>query len=171
MESKQQAYWNPYLAGIALGVLLFLSFFILGNGLGASGALQRFVTGLVEFVAPSYAAGNEFWSTYLGGRSVIDHWLVYEVLGIFVGGFLSGIIAGRVKIGTDRGPRVSDKQRWALAFIGGIIMGYGARLARGCTSGQALSGGATLAAGSWAFMMMIFVAAYALAWFVRKQWT
>jgi hypothetical protein len=49
-------------------------------------------------------------------------------------------------------------------------MGYGARLARGCTSGQALSGGAVLSAGSWAFMLAVFAGAYALAYFVRKLW-
>ena len=58
-----------------------------------------------------------------------------------------------------------------MAFIGGAIMGYGARFARGCTSGQALSGGATLAAGSWALMFAIFEGGYALAYFVRKLWT
>jgi len=50
-------------------------------------------------------------------------------------------------------------------------MAYGARLARGCTSGQALSGGAVLSVGSWAFMFSIFGAGYAVAWFVRRLWT
>jgi uncharacterized membrane protein YedE/YeeE len=57
-----------------------------------------------------------------------------------------------------------------LALIGGAIFGYGARMARGCTSGQALSGGAVLSAGSWALMMCIFASAYALAYFLRKAW-
>ena len=57
-----------------------------------------------------------------------------------------------------------------FAFLGGAFMGYGARMARGCTSGQALSGGAVLSAGSWAFMMAVFAGAYALAYFVRRLW-
>ena len=171
MESKSKGYWNPYMGGIALGIVLFLSFFILGNGLGASGALQRLVAWMVDVVSPVYAEGNSYWGHYFAdGRSVFDHWLIYEVLGVFVGGFLSGLLAGRLKIGTDMGPRWTKHKRWAFAFAGGIIMGYGARLARGCTSGQALSGGSVLAAGSWAFMLMIFVTAYATAYFVRKQW-
>jgi uncharacterized membrane protein YedE/YeeE len=60
--------------------------------------------------------------------------------------------------------------RWLFSFLGGAIFLYGARLARGCTSGQALSGGATLAAGSWAIMLSIFASAYAVAYFVRKMW-
>ena len=171
MEEKT-SYWNPYLGGIALGVVLFLSFFILGNGLGASGALQRFVAWIMDVVAPTYTESNSFWGRYFAdGRSVFDHWLIFEVFGIIVGGFVSGLLAGRLKIGTDHGPRFTPKKRWAYAFVGGIIMGYGARLARGCTSGQALSGGSVLAAGSWAFMLMIFIGAYALAYFLRKQWT
>lgn len=57
---------------------------------------------------------------------------------------------------TIRGPRVSIHTRWVMAIAGGALMGWGAALARGCTSGQALSGGAVLGAGSWAFMMMVF---------------
>ena len=57
-----------------------------------------------------------------------------------------------------------------FAFVGGAVMGYGARLARGCTSGQALSGGAVLAVGSWAFMLCVFIGGYALAYFVRRLW-
>ncbi len=70
-----------------------------------------------------------------------------------------------------KGPRARTGTRLLLAFAGGGIMGFGARLARGCTSGQALSGGAVLSVGSFAFMFSIFASGYALAWFLRKQWT
>ncbi|HUS84288.1 MAG TPA: YeeE/YedE thiosulfate transporter family protein, partial [Anaerolineales bacterium] len=86
------------------------------------------------------------------------------------GGFVSGWINGRVQVETGKGPRISKRTRWLTAFIGGAIMGYGARFARGCTSGQALSGGATLSAGSWVLMFAIFGGGYALAYFVRKLW-
>jgi len=60
--------------------------------------------------------------------------------------------------------------RLLLAFVGGGTMGFGARLARGCTSGMALTGGASLALGSMVGMMFIFMGAYALAYFLRRQW-
>ncbi len=70
-----------------------------------------------------------------------------------------------------RGPlRISNRTRLLLAFAGGVIMAYGARMARGCTSGQALSGGAVLAVGSWAFMFAVFAGGYAVAWFLRRLW-
>ncbi len=57
-----------------------------------------------------------------------------------------------------------------MALGGGLLMGFAAKLARGCTSGQALSGGAMQSAGSWAFMMMVFAGGYAFAWMVRRAW-
>ena len=50
------------------------------------------------------------------------------------------------------------------------VFHVGAKLARGCTSGQALTGGALLSAGGWAFMMMVFAGGYGAAWMVRRQW-
>jgi uncharacterized membrane protein YedE/YeeE len=87
-----------------------------------------------------------------------------------LGGFASGFFGGRLKLETTKGPNVTDRTRWGMAFLGGVIFLYGARMARGCTSGQALTGGATLSAGSWAVMFAIFGGAYALAYFVRKFW-
>ena len=75
-----------------------------------------------------------------------------------------------VRKGIDKGPRISNRTRLIYAFVGGSLMGIGAKLARGCTSGQALSGGAILNLGSWAFMMMVFIGGYAVAYFLRRQW-
>jgi uncharacterized membrane protein YedE/YeeE len=106
-----------------------------------------------------------------GGESnPLDSWVVFVTIGLVIGGFTSGLVNGRLNITTNRGPHVPVKVRWVMAFIGGAFMGYGARLARGCTSGQALSGGAVLSVGSWAFMLAVFASAYALAYFVRKLW-
>ena len=57
-----------------------------------------------------------------------------------------------------------------LSSIGILDTYLGAQIARGCTSGQALTGGAQLALGSWVFMFSVFAGAYALAYFVRRQW-
>ena len=109
---------------------------------------------------------------YLGDGTTnpFKSWLVFEVLGLVIGGFISGAIAGRNKIMVEKGPRISNKGRFLFAFIGGALMGYGAKLARGCTSGQALSGGAVLSVGGWAFMAAVFAGAYAFAYFLRRQW-
>ena len=114
-------------------------------------------------------------SAYLAGllrgeQHPLDFWLVYEVLGVVIGGLLSGLISGRVKVQTFHGPQITPRTRWMFALIGGAIAGFGVRMARGCTSGQALSGGAVLAAGSWAFMVAVCGGAYLFAYFVRRLW-
>lgn len=173
VAKEAQPYWNPYIAGLGLGLVLLSAFVIMGRGLGASGAFSSLVAATVQAVAPDHAASNPFYAEYLGDgtRSPLKDWLVFEVLGAIAGGFISGILAGRVKKGVEKGPRVSVGARFGFAFAGGIIMGFGAKLARGCTSGQALTGGALLGLGSWAFMLAVFGGAYAVAYFVRRQWT
>jgi hypothetical protein len=167
----ERAYVHPYLGGALLGVVLFLAFFITGNGLGASGALERYVAFVVDLIAPQHVDRVAYLLKLAGGdKNPLDFWVVFMVAGTLLGGFLSGWWHGRLKVETGKGPRLTVRQRWFFAFLGGGIMGYGARLARGCTSGQALSGGAVLSAGSWAFMMAVFGGAYALAYFVRKLW-
>lgn len=165
-------YLDPYVGGALLGFVLFLSFFVTGGGLGASAALSRVQTSALDALAPERVDRIAYFAELAGGeRSALNHTSVAMLLGTLVGGFASGVVGRRVKLETRKGPRVSVGLRWAMAFTGGVIMAYGARLARGCTSGQALSGGAVLSVGSWAFMFSIFGAGYAVAWFFRRLWT
>ncbi|HMU42108.1 MAG TPA: YeeE/YedE thiosulfate transporter family protein [Ignavibacteriaceae bacterium] len=172
VEVKAQQYSNPYLTGIGLGLVLLAAFVIMGRGLGASGALSTVVAVGVNTIAPDHANSNPFYNEYLGDGTTnpLKDWLVFEVIGVLAGGFISGSLAGRVKKGIERGVNITSKKRLLYAFIGGSLMGIGAKLARGCTSGQALSGGALLNLGSWAFMMMVFAGGYAAAYFFRRQW-
>jgi len=169
---KPKPYTNPYLAGLGLGLVLLLSYVIMGRGLGASGAVSTVVASGVNAVAPTHASGNNFYAEYLGDGTTnpFKDWLVFEVLGVLVGGFVSGMFAGRVKKSIEKGPRIANRTRLYYAVIGGALMGFGAKLARGCTSGQALTGGAILNLGSWAFMMCVFGGAYMFAYFMRRQW-
>ena len=165
-------YVNPYLAGILLGVVLFMAFFITGSGLGASGGMNRLLVLIEDAIAPGHVDRTPYLIDMAGGdRNPLDSWVVWVTVGTVIGGLVSGFINGRFKVETNRGPRVPVRLRWVMAFIGGAFMGFGARFARGCTSGQALSGGAVLSVGSWAFMFAVFAGAYALAYFVRRLWT
>lgn len=165
-------YMNPYLAGIGLGLVLLASFVVMGRGLGASGAFSSARAVAVDAIAPRHAESNAFWKGYLesGIGNPLKEWLVFEVLGVLAGGFLSGMLAGRVRRTVEKGPRISTGGRFAYAFLGGALMGIGAKLGRGCTSGQALTGGALLSAGGWAFMLMVFAGGYGFAWLLRRQW-
>lgn len=167
----EKPYVHPYLGGALLGVVLFLAIFITGNGLGASGGLNRFVVFFEDLIAPEHVDRIGYLLKMAGGdKNPLDDWIVFVTGGALLGGFFSGWMNGRLKVETNKGPRISVRSRWMMAFLGGAIMGYGARMARGCTSGQALSGGATLSAGSWVLMFAIFGGGYLLAYFVRRLW-
>lgn len=169
--AQPRPFTNPYLGGLFLGVVLFLAFYLTGNGLGASGGLNRMVVWLIDLAAPQYADRVSYLVQYAGGdKNALDNWIVLLTVGIFLGGLASGWRGRRIHWETVRGPQISDRQRWLLALFGGVIAGFGARMARGCTSGQGLSGGATLSVGSWAFLMAFFFGGYALAYVLRKLW-
>lgn len=168
---KSKKYLSPYLAGVGLGLVLLASFFISGHGLGASGTITRAIVAVEKAAAPEHVNQNPYLAKYGGGdMNPLKDWYIFEILGVLVGGLVSGVLAGRVKKETNHGPRISPKQRWMFAVIGGALFGFGARLARGCTSGVALSGGASLSLGAWVTMMAIFIGAYGLAYFFRKLW-
>jgi len=167
----EKPYVHPYFGGAVLGIVLFLAFFLTGNGLGSSGATSRIDAALVDAVAPSHVDNTPYLLKLAGGdKNPLDDWIMPVFFGALLGGFVSGAFNGRLKFTTTKGPNISKRTRWLMAFLGGVAFLYGARMARGCTSGQALSGGATLAAGSWVIMFAIFGGAYALAYFVRKLW-
>ncbi len=168
---EARPYINPYLGGALLGVVLFAAFFITGSGLGASAAINRLMSALLELFAPEHVDRVGYLAAMGGGTSIsLAHSTVAMFAGTLLGGFVSGLVGRRVKPELRKGPQIGAGTRIAAAIIGGILMGYGARLARGCTSGQALSGGAVLSVGSFAFMFSIFIAAYALAYFLRRLW-
>lgn len=170
-RGKRDRYWDPYIAGALLGALLFASFFLTGQGIGSSGGVNRILVAVEDLIVPRHVDTTPYLAEMAGGdRNPLDSWLVWTVAGTLAGGFVSGWLRGRVRLETRHGPQITPRSRWAFAFIGGILMGYGARLARGCTSGQALSGGAVLSAGSWAFMLAVFAGGYLLAWFARRLW-
>lgn len=170
-QRTPRPYVHPYFGGMVLGIILFLALFLTGNGLGSSGATSRIVTAVEDQIAPAHVDNTPYLLKLAGGdKNPFDDWIVPVFFGALVGGFTSGMIFGRVKLETTKGPNISVRTRWLVSFLGGVLFLYGARMARGCTSGQALTGGTTLSAGSWVVMFAIFGGAYALAYFVRKLW-
>ena len=168
---KPQPYWSPYVAGLGLGIVFLLSYLIMGQGLGGSGAFARGLYTVMHSIMPEHVESSAYMGKYFKGDThPLNNYLVFLVLGVLAGGAISGILAGRMRKTVEKGPNISVKGRFIFAFIGGTMMGFAARLARGCTSGQALSGGATLALGSWAFMFAVFAGGFAVAYFVRRQW-
>lgn len=165
-------YMNPYLAGFLLGLVLLAVFFVTGRGLGASGAMKSAYIFAADLIAPAHTNNAEFFKEYMSSHQggPLKNWLVFEVIGVLIGGFISGLINNRLKFKVEGGKRISSKTRLWMAFLGGALFGLGAQFGRGCTSGAALSGMAVLSFGGIITMMAIFGAAYGLAYFFRKLW-
>lgn len=172
MSRKQAKDWNPYVAGTLLGIVLFFAFFLTSNGLGGSGGYLRFTAFLEDVFLFGHVDHNQYLVKFVGGDKggVLNSYLVYNAIGLILGGGISGFISGRTKLEWLKGPRASVALRIGLAFTGGMIVGWSARLARGCTSGQAMSGSTGLSLGSWLFMFAVFAGAYGAAWFLRREW-
>jgi hypothetical protein len=172
-QNYAQGFWNPYAAGVALGLVLLLTFYLMGTGLGASGAVARTAAVIAHEVNPSTVEANPYFKEFYkpGARNPLVNWIVFEVLGVFLGALVAVLTARRFGPGVGRGPTAGVGLRLSLAFGGGIVGGIGTRFAMGCTSGQALSGGATMAVGSWVFMIAVFATAFTAAYFVRREWS
>ena len=164
-------YWNPYFAGLGLGLTLLASYVFLGTGLGASATPARLSAVALHSVAPVAVEANSYFGGWFGDGSPLLHYLVFMSVGVIIGGFVSARAAGRVQVGVERGPTASVALRLTLAITGGVLVGFASRLAAGCTSGQALSGGAMMFSGSWAFMLAIFAGAFGAARLVRREWS
>ncbi len=169
---NSQKYMNPYLAGFLLGLVLLATIYVTGRGLGASGAVKSVVLSAVVAVAPEHSANtpsiNDYNKEHPGGP--LKDWLVFEVIGVIIGAFFSGVISNRVGIKLERGPNITNKTRIVAAIIGGALFGFGSQLGRGCTSGAALSGMAVMSFGGIITMLAIFGSGYSFAYFFRKLW-
>jgi hypothetical protein len=172
-HDKSKKYLNPYIGGVLLGLVLLAANFVAGRGLGASGAIKSVVTSTVQTVAPqSYLENSAFYQEHADTKEggPLSNWLVYQMAGVLVGGFLSGALAGRLKFKVEHNPKITSRRRLIFAAIGGVFFGLGSQLGRGCTSGSALSGMAVMSLGGFISMAFIFGTAFALAYFARKLW-
>ncbi len=167
-ERDPNKFWNPYVAGVALGLVLATTYLVMGSGLGASGGSLRAGVAFLKLFAPDHVASTPA----LARAEVSEHanWLLYQLAGVLLGGFVAAYTSGRLRWEVLKGPRIGVAGRLGFAIAGGILMGLAAKVTRGCASGQALSGGALLSVGAWVFFLSFFGGGYGLAWFMRRQW-
>lgn len=164
---------NPYLVGVGIGVVLLLAFVLAGRGLGATGAYSMLVAGAVAVVAPDHVEDKVAYQAFLDEQYTfkLDDWLLVEIVGVLIGGLISAVWSGRFSLSIDKAKSFGAFHRLVYAAGGGLLMGLGAKLARGCTSGQGLTGGAMFSTGAWLFIACAFAAAFVVAPWVRRQWS
>ena len=170
MVTRMPRYWSPYAAGIALGLVVATTYVLMGFGPGASGAFAHVAARVEGVVAPAHAAQNPFLLGYVESGRVWAQWVVVEVVGIALGGLIGAWSAGRFAWRFETGPRLAIGRRLLFAFAGGATVGLASRIAQGCTSGLALSGGAVFAPGAWAFTAAFMGGGFATALVVKRFW-
>jgi hypothetical protein len=168
MTRKGLAVWDPYLAGIALGIVLFATFFVTGHGLGVSGATTSFTAVGVAALAPDFFGPHSYLMNYV--RFGVNHWIDWEVFGLAIGAFAGCLIARRFDPMVDGPPRLGTIGKLCFAVLGGISTGFGARMAMGCTSGMGLSGSAPLAVAGFLFLIGFFGAGVLAGFIVKPLW-
>lgn len=172
-QAERQAarpYLNPYLAGFGLGLVLLATYAIMGRGLGATAGFAGLATWLSSLAGVEHLQASGVHMKYWNDGAPLLNWTLFLLAGAVVGAAVSGWMAHRIRFTTERGPRITDGQRLVLAFVGGFIAACGAKLAKGCTSGQALTGASALNVSGLVFMGAVFLSAFIVAQLVRKEW-
>ena len=159
---------NPYIAGIFLGLTLLASFLILGEGFGASGGLARISAFLEGRLFPAHTLATEYFGAW--GKTPLMNYPVFMLIGVFIGGLFSAILARRIKVGVERGKASPLRMRLIFAASGGILSGFAGQLVGGRISDIAISGVALLLSGGIVFLICVFAGGYATARLVRRQW-
>ncbi|MCC6612843.1 MAG: YeeE/YedE family protein [Anaerolineae bacterium] len=167
--------WSPYVAGILLGIVGVMAVWLSDSLLGASGAFENVVGIIGKAIAPDVF--NNMYFNFIMPPEI--SWGVILLVGIFFGGMLGAATSGTLKWG-KRDAANSDEQwkqifgrqtwkRWAVAFVGAIILEYAAGIAGGCTSGLAISGGMLLAPAAFLFIAGMFASGIVTAMLVYRR--
>lgn len=156
--------WNPYIAGALAGLLLVASVWVTGKYFGASTTYVRAAGMAEQTVAAERVAAMDYFKKE---KPIID-WQWMFVAGIVVGSVAASTASRTFKVQTvpDRfaarfGP--STAKRFGVAFLGGVLAMFGARLADGCPSGHGLSGSLQLAASGFVALACFFIGGVAVA--------
>ncbi len=162
-------YANPYLIGFFIGLLLTVTYYFTGRGIGTSSSFSRLAAFKLTILAPGHVKDLEYFKGYLGKGPLSDFVVLFS-LGVVLGSAFSAFTGKRLRGEVSKGPNIDLKGRLLWALAGGMVSGFASRLGRGCITGQALTGSAELALGSWIFMFCVFIGGYGCAYFFRKEW-
>lgn len=126
--------WPWWQAGLLLGLLSMFAFYTADYYLSASTTFSRAAGMIVGAVAPAHVAANAYYQVV---KPVVD-WQFMLVLGLPIGAWLAARLSRQRIQFTTALPDVwvnrfgtSRARRWGLGLLGGIFVGFGARLADG----------------------------------------
>lgn len=167
-QTKPAPYMNPLLAGILLGMVLLATFVVTGHGLGATGFTTRLTAWVGMYVAPVATNANDYLGGMVEEGKPLNAWITWQVVGLALGALLSAIFAKRIYIQLDGKKFLGGSKRPFTALFGGILAGFGARVAAGCTSGLGLSGAAVLSLAGFTFLGTFFAVGLLASRFLKE---
>lgn len=156
-------FWQPWAAGVALGLVLLLTFVLTGHGLGATG----FTTRLTAVLGGDAARANAYLGPLFEDGQPLASWITWQVLGLALGAVFAAWRAGRFRVQLDGARALGTPRRMLAALGGGVAAGFGARVSAGCTSGLGLSGAATLGLAAFVFLTAFFAAGLVMSRVIR----
>jgi uncharacterized membrane protein YedE/YeeE len=166
---SQQQYLNPLLAGLLLGLVLLMTFAITGHGLGATGFTTRLAAWIGMHVAPVVTNANDYLGGMVEEGKPLNAWITWQVLGVAIGALLSAFLAKRIHFQLAGKKFLGGSKRPMTALFGGILAGFGARVAAGCTSGLGLSGAAVLSLAGFTFLGTFFAVGLLASRFLKEE--
>jgi hypothetical protein len=163
MNVLRKKRWSPYLVGLLIGVLSWVTFLTMDKALGTSTTMVHGAGAVVAVASSEHLKSNPYYAAKINEKKPLFDWQFFLVLALPIGAYIAARLA------SDRhAEKVPDLWRWKFgasrvkryvwAFIGGAVLLFGARLAGGCTSGHGISGGLQLAVSSWTFFAATFAA-------------
>ena len=162
-------YMNPLLAGILLGMVLLTTFVITGHGLGATGFTTRLTAWVGMYVAPIATNANDYLGGIVEEGKPLNAWITWQVIGVALGALSSAFLAKRIYIQLDGKRFLGGSKRPITALFGGILAGFGARVAAGCTSGLGLSGAAVLSLAGFTFLGTFFAVGLLVSRLLKEE--
>ncbi len=156
--------WSPYVAGGGIGLLCCVAFLLSDKPLGCSTAFARTSGMLEKSVRGNKTLDKPYYKKF--APEIDWEWML--VLGVIVGAFISAILSGAFRIlwvpeEWMQAAGYSVGIRWGTAFVGGALIGFGARWAGGCTSGHGISGTLQLVVSSWIAACCFFIGGIVVA--------
>lgn len=148
----------PYVTGaVLLSLFQVVTFATTGNPWGVSGVLANWGAWMFEAVGGSvdkwyYFSSPGAQATLEAG--ILNHAPTWRNLGIIFGALFATLMASGFKI-----KKIKSFKQVAAAILGGLLMGYGARIAAGCNIGALFSGIASLSLSGWIFGLFMFAGA------------
>ena len=158
MEWLMMERWSPYIVGVGIGVLSWLTFLLSDKPIGCSTAFAR-TSGMIERL---FRGSKVLEKPYYKKFTPTIDWEWILVLGVVIGAFISAKLSGSFRFGWIPGLWAREfgtslSPRLIVALIGGVFMGFGSRWAGGCTSGHGISGTLQLAVSSWVVAIFLFI--------------